>query len=74
MDGDQIMSAKVNKADSGLEISQPHPLFRLNLVGENPFRYAVTRDGQRFVAIVSGQDSSQPLVLVQNWTTEFKPR
>ena len=74
VDGDQIMSAKVNKAGSGLEISQPRPLFRLNLVGENPFRYAVTRDGQRFVAIVSGQDSSQPLVLVQNWTTEFNTR
>ena len=74
VDGDQIMSAKVNKAGSGLEISQTRPLFRLNLIGEYPFRYAVARDGQRFVAIVSGQDSSQPLVLVQNWTAEFKPR
>ena len=73
VDGDQIMSAKVNKAGSGLEISQTRPLFRLNLIGEYPFRYAVARDGQRFVAIVSGQDSSQPLVLVQNWTAEFKP-
>jgi len=71
--GDQIMSSRVNKAGSGLEMSQPRPLFRLNLVGENPFRYAVTRDGKRFVAIVSGQDSSS-LVLVQNWTMELKKR
>jgi Tol biopolymer transport system component len=71
--GDQIMSARVNKVGSGLEVSQPHPLFRLNLSGgETPFRYAVTRDGQRFVAVVSAQDSSPPLVLVQNWTSKLK--
>jgi Tol biopolymer transport system component len=70
--GDQIMSVRVNKVGSGLEMSQPHPLFRLNLVGENSSRYSVTRDGKRFVAIVSGQDSSSPLVLVQNWTTKLK--
>jgi serine/threonine protein kinase len=69
---DQIMAAPVKKVGSGLEVSQARPLFRLNLVGENPFRYAVTRDGQRFVAIVSGEDSSLPLVLVQNWTAELK--
>ena len=45
---------------------------RLNLVGENSSRYSVTRDGKRFVAIVSGQDSSPPLVLVQNWTMKLK--
>ena len=45
----------------------------LNLSGgETPFRYAVTRDGQRFVAVVSAQDSSPPLVLVQNWTSKLK--
>ena len=70
--GDQIMSVRVNKVGSGLEMSQPHSLFRLNLVGENSSRYSVTRDGKRFVAIVSGQDSSPPLVLVQNWTTKLK--
>ena len=66
------MAVSVKKVGSSLEVGQARPLFRLNLVGENTFRYAVTRDGQRFVAIVSGQDSSLPLVLVQNWTTELK--
>jgi Tol biopolymer transport system component len=71
--GDQVMAARVKKLGLGLEVSQAHPLFRLNLGGgETPFRYAVTRDGQRFVAIVSAQDSSPPLVLVQNWTTKLK--
>jgi len=70
--GDQIMSVRVNKVGLGLEMSQPHPLFRLNLVGENSSRYSVTRDGKRFVAIVSGQDSSPPLVLVQKWTMKLK--
>ena len=36
------------------------------------FVRSVTRDGKRFVAIVSEQDSSPPLVLVQNWTTKLK--
>jgi len=53
-------------------VSQPHPLFRLNLVGENVSHYAVTGDGKRFVAIVSGQESSPPLVLVQNWIMKLK--
>ena len=53
-------------------MSQPHPLFRRNIVGgEHAFRYAVTGDGKRFVAIVGGQDTS-PLVLVQNWTMQIK--
>ncbi len=66
------MSVRVNKVGPGLEMGQPHLLFRLNLVGENSSRYSVTRDGKRFVAIVSGQDSSPPLVLVQNWTMKLK--
>ncbi|MGD0929040.1 MAG: protein kinase [Candidatus Korobacteraceae bacterium] len=72
LSGDQIMSVRVDKVGPGLEMSQPHLLFRLNLVGENSSRYSVTRDGKRFVAIVSGQDSSPPLVLVQNWTMKLK--
>jgi serine/threonine protein kinase len=72
--GEQFMSAGVNKAGSGLEISQQRPLFRLNLaVGEQASRYAVTGDGKRFAVLVQGQNSS-PLVLVQNWTTQLKGR
>jgi eukaryotic-like serine/threonine-protein kinase len=74
INGNQVMAVSVKKVGSGLELGQAHPLFRLNMVEENPFRYAVTRDGQRFVAIVSAQDSSQPLVVVQNWPTELKNR
>jgi eukaryotic-like serine/threonine-protein kinase len=72
--GEQFMSAGVNKAGSGLEISQPRPLFRLNVaVGEQASRYAVTGDGNRFAVLVQRQNSS-PLVLVQNWTTQLKGR
>jgi Tol biopolymer transport system component len=70
--GEQFMSAGVNKTGSGLEISQPHPLFRLNLaVGEQASRYAVTGDGNRFAVLVQGQNGS-PLILVQNWATRLK--
>jgi transposase InsO family protein len=63
--GEQFMSAGVNKAGSGLEISQPRPLFRLNVaVGEQASRYAVTGDGKRFAVLVQGQNSS-PLVGLQ---------
>ncbi len=74
INGNQMMAVSVKRVGSGLELGPAHPLFRLNMVEENPFRYAVTRDGQRFVAIVSAQDSSQPLVVVQNWPTELKNR
>lgn len=68
------MSAEVNKAGSGVEISQPHPLFRLNVaVGEQASRYAVTGDGKKFAVLLQGQNSS-PLVFVQNWTTQLKNR
>ena len=68
------MSAGVNNAGSGLEISQPRPLFRLDVaVGEQASRYAVTGDGNRFAVLVQGRNSS-PLVLVQNWTTQLKSR
>ena len=70
--GEQIMSARVTRVGAGIETSQPHSLFHLGLVGENALRYAVTRDGKRFVAIVPGQDASS-LVMVQNWTSELKP-
>jgi len=74
VNGEQFMSAGVNKAGSGLEIGQPRPLFRLNLaVGEQASRYAVTGDGNRFAVLVQGQNSS-PLVFVQNWTTQLKGR
>jgi len=72
--GEQFMSATVNKTGSGLEISQPRPLFRLNVaVGEQASRYAVTGDGKKFAVLVRGQDSS-PLVLVQNWTVQLNSR
>jgi serine/threonine protein kinase len=72
VNGDQILSSTVNKVGSGLEMSQPRPLFHLNLAaGEHSFRYAVAEDGKRFVAIIGRQDTS-PLVLMQNWTMQIK--
>ncbi len=72
--GEQFMSAAVGTVGSGLEISQPRLLFRLNVaVGEQQSHYAVTGDGKRFAVLVQGQNSS-PLVLVQNWTGQLKSR
>ena len=61
--GEQFMSAAVSTAGSGLEISQPRPLFRLNVaVGEQPSRYAVTGDGKQIRGAGAGpeQFTSRP--------------
>jgi Tol biopolymer transport system component len=61
---------------SGLfSASAPNPLFEHPLlrVGAAPAaRYAVTRDGQRFLTVESERDRERPVVrVVQNWFSEF---
>ena len=46
------------------------PLFHVGLACLS-MEYSPTHDGQRFIAITTGEDSSQQLTLVQNWTAEL---
>ncbi len=71
--GTQIMSAEVNGDGPGFEVGKVSSLFTLDVpdssqLGEG---YAVSRDGQRFLAITTGSESSMPLTLVSNWTLEL---
>jgi eukaryotic-like serine/threonine-protein kinase len=66
----QIYAAEVDAKGSAFQVGGTKPLFHLGLSG-NSMEYAPSLDGQRFVAITSGGDSSQQLTLVQNWTTEL---
>ena len=72
--GTQIMSAAVNGSANRFEVGKIGTLFALDVpdssqLGEG---YAVSRDGQRFLAITTGGESSMPLTLVSNWTLELK--
>jgi eukaryotic-like serine/threonine-protein kinase len=72
--GTQIMSAAVNGSATRFEVGKIGTLFALDVpdssqLGEG---YAVSRDGQRFLAITTGGESSMPLTLVSNWTLELK--
>lgn len=57
-------------ARSGIEPNSK-PLFHLELAGLS-MEYSPTRDGLRFIAIAMGEDSSQTLTLVQNWTSDLR--
>jgi Tol biopolymer transport system component len=67
----QFMSADVNGTGSSFEVGTVHQLFRANVSGFG-WLYDVSRDGQRFIVVTAGEESSQPLTLVQNWTAELK--
>jgi len=47
-------------------------LFRLPLRGTIAREYAPSHDGQRFIAIMPSEGSSQTLTLFQNWPAELK--
>ncbi len=65
--------AEVNGSGSGFEVGEMHALFPANLVaGNQGMKFSPTRNGQRFVVLTGGEQASTPLVLVENWTAQFK--
>ena len=69
-----IAAAEVNGSGSGFEVGNTKLLFRVPLRGTIAREYAPSRDGQRFIAIMPSEGSSQTLTLVQNWTEELKKK
>jgi hypothetical protein len=69
-----MMSVPID-AEPSFDAGPPHALFHANVwtLGYNQV-YAVTKDGQRFLAIAMSQKSSAtaPLTVVLNWTTAFQ--
>jgi serine/threonine protein kinase len=69
----QMMAVGVDGSSSEFHVGSSKPLFRLGLAGL-AIEYAVTRDGQRLIAITPAEGNSQALNLVQNWPAELKKK
>jgi hypothetical protein len=76
------MASRVSTTSS-FSAGVPEPVFEHSLLRVGPVpaaRYAVTRDGQRFLTVESERDRERPVIrVVQNWLSEFsrmaqKPR
>ena len=69
-----IVAVDVNGSGPAFQVGNSKHLFHVSLHGLVAREYGVTRDGQRFLAIVPREGSSQLLTLVQNWPAELKQR
>jgi serine/threonine protein kinase len=70
--GGRLMAADVDTRGSELEIDAVRPLFGPVPFG-NGYQYAVSGDGQHFLAIMPNEQSTpEPLTLVQNWPAGLK--
>jgi hypothetical protein len=63
-----MMASKVSKTPTGLDVSDPVPLFATPLLKAGHHRYAVTRDGNRFLFPIAPPRPSPPFLTVRlNW-------
>jgi dipeptidyl aminopeptidase/acylaminoacyl peptidase len=77
--GGDLMAAEVNASGSALEISSPKTLFRTQILGGlgagaiGAWRYAVSKDGQRFlINTAMEQTAATPITVVTNWAVELR--
>ncbi len=70
---DGISAAEVNGSGPSFDAGEGRLLFHKNLsLGFQGMVYAPSKDGQRFVAISTGEQASSPLFVVENWTESLK--
>ena len=74
-----LMAAELNATGSALEVGSPKLLFRTQILGglgagaAGAWRYAVSKDGQRFlINSAPEQVASAPVTVRTNWMTELK--
>jgi Tol biopolymer transport system component len=74
-----LMAADVRVSGSALEIGTPKMLFHTEILGglgsgaNTAWRYAVSKDGQRFlINSTMEQTTSSPITVVTNWTEGLK--
>jgi eukaryotic-like serine/threonine-protein kinase len=68
-----MMSVDVNASAESVTLGAPRVVFQTSPSTLALGPYAVTADGKRFlINFIGGQDSSEPLTLVTDWTTELK--
>jgi Tol biopolymer transport system component len=70
----RVMSAQVNARRSNFEVGEVGLLFETtNLPPSNAgSQWSLTSDGQRLLAITTGETGALPLTVIQNWTGELK--
>jgi len=69
-----IIVTEVDGSGSTFQVGSTKHLFHAPLRGLAGREFGVTRDGQRFLAIVPREGASQSLTLVQNWPAELKQK
>ena len=69
----EIAAVDVDGSGPAFKVGNSKKLFPVTLKGLSQ-EYAVTRDGQRFVAITPGGGTLQPLTVVQNWPAQLKKK
>ena len=74
-----LMAVEVRATGSALEVGAPKQLFRTQILGglgsgtNTAWRYAVSKDGQRFLMNAAiEQTASVPITVVTNWTASLK--
>lgn len=69
-----VMSAQVSGRGSNFEVGEVRMLFEsTNLPPNNAgSQWSLTSDGQRMLAITTGEMGALPLTVIQNWTAELK--
>ena len=69
--GGELIAVNVKAGGEGIDVSVQKRLFPLHIVPED-YTYGVTADGQRFLVNTVVSDTSQPIVVVSNWTAALK--
>ena len=69
-DKGELMAVDVSLVPA-FKASAPHALFKSQFSSEARHEYAVSRDGQRFLAIVR-ESSTTPLTVLTNWAADLK--
>jgi Tol biopolymer transport system component len=77
--GSELMAAEVHATGAAFEVGAPKTLFKPQILGGlgggavSAWRYAVSKDGQRFLMNVAMEESAAvPVTVVTNWTAELK--
>jgi hypothetical protein len=73
------MAADIHVTGSSFEVGAPKVLFRTEILGgagggpTNAWRYAISKDGQRFlINAAAEQTASVPITVITNWPAELK--
>jgi serine/threonine protein kinase len=69
----RLMAAEIGIKGAEVEIGAVRPLFVGPVLAGDGYKYDVSADGQRILAVVPiGQAAPEPLTLVQNWPAALK--